>query len=251
MSARLHEGVTSIVSSIQGVTSIEDAPADVAEQLRRIADDERALLRRVMLQSNLGRASTRALATPTGTLDQWYRTISGKILVHDHYAYRYRSASYVLSIMIIVLNACVSGLVFLNPDSMGESASEATLRHVLKYTTGIVSTIVTVLAAVNSKLKWGELSEGHEAAKKAFVRLKRRMDMLRDVRKLPLVNPPDCHERDIQLVEGEVHPEWKDFLRTWEETAGDAPAVSLARTRRLVKRHLEEARDEVANAIGS
>ena len=216
--------------------------------LNQIAETEAALLKRVMDESNMSRPTGDPLkdSSTAATLDVWYRTIFGKVIVHDHYAVVYGRASFIFQICLILLNAVVSGLVFSQPafTSMQQDGKNEA-GDAFNLTTGILSVTVTVLAALASRLKLGELSDAHKHSKLAFVRLKRRMDMLRDVRKLPLVNPPGCEDRDAHLQEGDVHPDWKEFISIWEDVASDAPFVSMARTRELYRLHIAEAKDRM------
>ena len=76
-------------------------------------------------------------------------------------------------------------------------------------------------------------------SKRGFVRLKRRVDVLRDVRKLPVVAPDDCKEPGV--IPGKMYPDWEAFMRDWDECAGDAPAVGMDQTRKLYRKHIEEA----------
>ena len=174
------------------VMSIADTAAR-ADHIKHLADLERGLMQKIMADSGMGRAA----GGKGNVIDGWYRTLSAKVLIHDYYYVLYSRISMVLTITIIVLNAVVSALVF----SGGNSGNEQEVQMV----SGGVSTTVTVLTALTSRLKFGELSERHLSSKRGFVRLKRRVDVLRDVRKLPVVAPDDCKEPGV--IPGKMYPD--------------------------------------------
>ena len=107
----------------------------------------------------------------------------------------------------------------------------------LQVVAGGVSIAVAATTAILSRLKFGELSENHLASRRAYVRLKRRMDVLVGVRKLALIADADG-EKGSMVVKGQMHPDWKAFLEDWDTVLNDAPPMSLAMQAELYRRKI-------------
>ena len=181
-------------------------------------------------------------SSTAATLDVWYRTIFGKVIVHDHYAVVYGRASFIFQICLILLNAVVSGLVFSQPafTSMQQDGKNEA-GDAFNLTTGILSVTVTVLAALASRLKLGELSDAHKHSKLA--RSAEAAWTCCATCGSAARQPAQLRGFDAHLQEGDVHPDWKEFISIWEDVASDAVRLDGAHAE-LYRLHIAEARTE-------
>ena len=225
----------------QAATALQDAlkisdEAEKAEKIREVGKAEGKLLSALLTQSGVT-----AIAPSHPVVSSWYSTLQKKIVSHDHYYTRYSKVSSSFTIILIILNSFVSACTFLggglSTGSTGGSGSGFGAASTLQVVAGGVSIAVAATTAILSRLKFGELSENHLASRRAYVRLKRRMDVLVGVRKLALIADADG-DKGSMVVKGQMHPDWKAFLEDWDTVLNDAPPMSLAMQAELYRRKL-------------
>lgn len=113
-----------------------------------------------------------------------------------------------MNLSMVAANTLIGSAIF---SSLGSSPESEALRYIA----GILSCFVAILSAVKMQLNYDGRAEAHHNAQRSWSRVKRKMEVLFEVRGLPLVDN-----------QGSMHKEWQLAVSEWEQLEADSPHVS-------------------------
>ena len=136
--------------------------------------------------------------------------VSTYAVAHRIISDQFRSRSRALNVTILALNAILGSAIFGTLRCDGEYAEP------IRMATGALSVVIAVLTAIQQALDYRKRGEDHSNAQKQYAKIKQRMELLDEVRHVPVV--------DIETTE--MNSEWCALLEDWATVKQDAPNVS-------------------------
>ena len=114
-----------------------------------------------------------------------------------------------MNVTLVALNTIIGSAVFssLADDDDGDVSYKLPLRTAA----GVLSMVVAVLSAVSIQLNYNGRADAHKSMKRLLGRIKHRMEILVEVRGVPLVNGDRLND------------EWRAVIKDWEDLEADAP----------------------------
>ena len=140
---------------------------------------------------------------------KWYNMVKAHNIVHDNLATLFLRRARVLNVTLVALNTIIGSAVFssLADDDDGDVSYKLALRTAA----GVLSMVVAVLSAVSIQLNYNGRADAHKSMKRLLGRIKHRMEILVEVRGVPLVNGDRLND------------EWRAVIKDWEDLEADAP----------------------------
>ena len=178
---------------------------------------------------------------------KWYLIVVGSTFAHKRQCEICERRARILNVTQVILNAIVSSAIF---TSLGDTTNEIdeNKQYVLQIGAGSLSILIAILSAVSRTLDYEGRREAHFNAKRAFAKIKRRMEMLLFIKQTPLVIPKD--KQEFNQWEGgpkmlyDMDPEWINIINAWEQVEMDSPDVS-----REQKIKYRKAEQEILDAL--
>ena len=182
---------------------------------------------------------------------KWYLIVLGSTFSHKKQCEICERRGRFLNVTQVILNAIVSSAIF---TSMGDTTNEIDedKKYALQVGAGTLSVLSAILSAVSRTLDYEGRREAHFNAKRAFAKIKRRMEMLLFIKQTPLVVPSnkDKQRRGVyQWKDGpkmlfDMEPSWENIVKDWEQVEADYPDVP-----RKEKRKFSTADEDLLNAL--
>ena len=160
---------------------------------------------------------------------KWYNMVKAHTIVHDQLATLFLRRARVVNVILVALNTIIGSAIFSSLDDAGDG--DVNYKVPLRTAAGVLSMLVAVLSAVSFQLNYNGRADAHKSMKRLLGRIKHRMEILVEVRSVPLVK---CDRLD---------DEWSAVIKDWEDLEADAPHVSAD--------WLREAQNQIANDFPS
>ena len=123
-----------------------------------------------------------------------------------------KSGARVVNVILVALNTIIGSAVFSSLADDGDG--DVNYKLPLRTAAGVLSMAVAVLSAVSMQLNYSGRADAHKSMKRLLGRIKHRMEILIEVRSVPLVN------------NNTLNDEWRAVIKDWEDLEADAPHVS-------------------------
>ena len=164
---------------------------------------------------------------------KWYLIVLGSTFAHKKQCEICERRGRFLNVTQVILNAIVSSAIF---TSMGDTTNEIDedKKYALQVGAGTLSVLSAILSAVSRTLDYEGRREAHFNAKRAFAKIKRKMEMLLFIKQTPLVVPSNKDKQQrrgvSQWKDGpkmlfDMEPAWEDIVKEWEQVEADYPDV--------------------------
>ena len=164
---------------------------------------------------------------------KWYLIVLGSTFSHKKQCEICERRGRFLNVTQVILNAIVSSAIF---TSMGDTTNEIDedKKYALQVGAGTLSVLSAILSAVSRTLDYEGRREAHFNAKRAFAKIKRRMEMLLFIKQTPLVVPSNKDKQQrrgvSQWKDGpkmlfDMEPAWENIVKDWEQVEADYPDV--------------------------
>ena len=157
--------------------------------------------RRFSFEDQEDSAKTRAV--------KWYNMVKAHSIVHDNLATLFLRRARVLNVTLVALNTIIGSAVFSSLADDGDG--DVSYKLALRTAAGVLSMVVAVLSAVSIQLNYNGRADAHKSMKRLLGRIKHRMEILVEVRGVPLVNGDRLND------------EWRAVIKDWEDLEADAP----------------------------